>query len=198
MGFGYHWFAPNAGCSLSIFFLTFALILGIIFTAISLLPDTEGSGLLTSGVLFLYVIYLAVSALYSQPEDRDCNGAPGDSDSSNSKTWIDVVALVVVFFILLVNIFSTSSEQSAFSIDKPDSDSELPYSYAFSNAIFAVATLYIAMVITSWNLRDHSEDWKIDTGWTSLWVKIVSSWFGSLLYIWTLVAPRMFPDRDFR
>lgn len=31
----------------------------------------------------------------------------------------------------------------------------------------------------------------------SLWVKIVSSWICVVLYIWTCIAPALFPDRDF-
>lgn len=33
--------------------------------------------------------------------------------------------------------------------------------------------------------------------WTAVWVKISSSWAGLLLYLWTLVAPLVLPDRDF-
>lgn len=33
--------------------------------------------------------------------------------------------------------------------------------------------------------------------WTAVWVKICSSWAGLLLYLWTLVAPLVLPDRDF-
>ena len=31
----------------------------------------------------------------------------------------------------------------------------------------------------------------------AVWIKICSSWMGLLLYIWTLIAPVLFPDRDF-
>lgn len=33
--------------------------------------------------------------------------------------------------------------------------------------------------------------------WTAVWVKICSSWAGLLLYLWTLVAPLVLPNRDF-
>ncbi|CAG0901169.1 unnamed protein product [Cyprideis torosa] len=32
---------------------------------------------------------------------------------------------------------------------------------------------------------------------SSVWVKIISSWVCIGLYCWTLVAPLLFPDRDF-
>jgi hypothetical protein len=36
-----------------------------------------------------------------------------------------------------------------------------------------------------------------NNNFASLWVKIVSSWICVILYIWTCVAPALFPDRDF-
>jgi len=38
---------------------------------------------------------------------------------------------------------------------------------------------------------------KVDSGMAAVWVKIVSSWLAILLYMWTLLAPILFPDRDF-
>ena len=37
----------------------------------------------------------------------------------------------------------------------------------------------------------------LNVGWTSVWVKIASQWVTVALYCWTLVAPLLFPDRDF-
>jgi len=31
----------------------------------------------------------------------------------------------------------------------------------------------------------------------SLWVKVLSSWMCICIYSWTLLAPAIFPDRDF-
>jgi hypothetical protein len=37
----------------------------------------------------------------------------------------------------------------------------------------------------------------INVGWTSVWVKTASQWVTVALYCWTLLAPALFPDRDF-
>ena len=35
------------------------------------------------------------------------------------------------------------------------------------------------------------------TGLANMWVKAVTSWVMCLVYGWTLLAPSLFPDRDF-
>lgn len=41
------------------------------------------------------------------------------------------------------------------------------------------------------------ETQKMVSTWTAVWVKICASWAGLLLYLWTLVAPLLLPNRDF-
>lgn len=38
---------------------------------------------------------------------------------------------------------------------------------------------------------------KMISTWTAVWVKICASWAGLCLYLWTLVAPLLLPNRDF-
>jgi hypothetical protein len=37
----------------------------------------------------------------------------------------------------------------------------------------------------------------MSANWASVWVKIISSWLCAVIYVWTLVAPIVMPDRDF-
>ncbi|URD93716.1 Serine incorporator (Serinc) [Musa troglodytarum] len=71
------------------------------------------------------------------------------------------------------------------------------YSYTFFHLIFALASMYSAMLLTGWSgsISDSSE--LIDVGWTSVWVRICTEWATAVLYIWTLVAPLVLPDREF-
>lgn len=70
------------------------------------------------------------------------------------------------------------------------------YNYSFFHVIFALASMYIAMLMTGWGTGAEERD-LIDVGWTSVWVKTASMWVTALLYMWTLVAPALFPDREF-
>ncbi|KAF8059424.1 erkB [Scenedesmus sp. PABB004] len=70
------------------------------------------------------------------------------------------------------------------------------YNYSFFHLIFALASMYIAMLLTGWGAVEQERD-RLDVGWTSVWVKTAAGWVTAALYSWTLVAPALFPDRDF-
>ncbi|XP_026323768.1 probable serine incorporator isoform X2 [Hyposmocoma kahamanoa] len=68
------------------------------------------------------------------------------------------------------------------------------YSWTFFHIVFALATLYIMMTLTNW-YNPSSQLSKENVA--SMWIKITSSWLCIGLYVWTLVAPALLPDRDF-
>lgn len=70
------------------------------------------------------------------------------------------------------------------------------YSYSFFHFSLCLASLYIMMTLTNWYMPD-SDLQTMQTSMPAVWVKIVSSWIGLGLFLWTLVAPLVLPDRDF-
>lgn len=78
-----------------------------------------------------------------------------------------------------------------------DNETEgVAYSYSFFHFIFGLASLYVMMTLTSW-YQPESDLTHLNSNMASVWVKIVSAWLCLGLYTWTLVAPALFPDRDF-
>jgi hypothetical protein len=71
------------------------------------------------------------------------------------------------------------------------------YVYSFFHLIFALASMYSAMLLTGWGNANVEEKDIIDVGWPSVWVRMCTQWITAALYIWSLVAPQIFPDRDF-
>lgn len=78
--------------------------------------------------------------------------------------------------------------------------------YWIFHFIMMIAAIYLAMLLTDWgsnpdpsitNTTSATSDGAPTEGKTSMWVKTISQWLANLLYIWTLCAPRLFPDRDF-
>ena len=67
------------------------------------------------------------------------------------------------------------------------------------NVALAVVSCWCAMTLTQWGVVE-ANDGSIahrNVGYISMWVIIGSQWFVMTLYLWTLVAPRLFPNRDF-
>lgn len=68
----------------------------------------------------------------------------------------------------------------------------------FNIAMMLIA-MYWCMVLTDWGnvVKESASDSSPTAGKVVMWMNIVASWMCSLLYIWTIVAPKVFPDRDF-
>ena len=62
------YWAPNSGCSLNIFFITWTLILFLVYGFISISPwRNQSAGLMTAAAVFAYCMYYTWSALQSEP-----------------------------------------------------------------------------------------------------------------------------------
>ncbi|XP_033831123.1 serine incorporator 2 [Periophthalmus magnuspinnatus] len=70
------------------------------------------------------------------------------------------------------------------------------YSYSFFHFSLLLASLYIMMTLTNWYMPNSDYE-AMQTTKPAVWAKICSSWLGLALFLWTLVAPLVLPDRDF-
>lgn len=73
----------------------------------------------------------------------------------------------------------------------------LPYRPDFFHFVFMLAAMYMAMLFTGWSLEGASSELSLDKGNHSAWVKIASQWLVYLLYVWTMLAPKVLRDREF-
>lgn len=66
------------------------------------------------------------------------------------------------------------------------------------NCLLGLVSCWMAMAMTSWGTVQTGGDFAHpNAGRVSMWMIIACQWFASSLYLWTLVAPKLFPDRDF-
>ncbi|XP_012227301.1 probable serine incorporator isoform X2 [Linepithema humile] len=75
-------------------------------------------------------------------------------------------------------------------------EDKVAYNWSFFHLMFALATLYVMMTLTNWYKPNSSLE-TLNANAASMWVKILSSWMCLGLYVWSLVAPAVFPNRDF-
>ena len=84
-------------------------------------------------------------------------------------------------------------------IDEDDVEAGSFWSY---HAIMLLCSIYMAMLLTDWgDSMDAPPGQRYNLGLASSWVQLASNWVCSLLYLWTLVIPKIAhhccPDRDF-
>ncbi|KAA0033429.1 hypothetical protein IC582_026912 [Cucumis melo] len=212
------WFNPSGhDCGLNVFFLVMTMILAFVFAVIALHPAVNGS-LLPASVISVYCAYVCYTGLSSEPRDYVCNGLHTKSKAVSVGTLVLgmlTTVLSVIYSALRAGSSTTflsppSSPRAGGS--KPLLESEdledgknkktegegqpVSYSYTFFHLIFALASMYSAMLLSGWTSLNESSD-LIDVGWTSVWVRICTEWVTAGLYIWSLVAPLLFPDREF-
>lgn len=66
------------------------------------------------------------------------------------------------------------------------------------NLILLLVSFWFSMALTSWGaIQKGGNIANPSVGVVSSWMIIASQWLMYLLYLWTLLAPRLFPDRDF-
>jgi hypothetical protein len=87
---------------------------------------------------------------------------------------------------------------------RDDERSGTRYNYSWFHIIFVLGAMYVAMLLTDWNVVSnkpveaspgHNSDVYIGRSEVAMWMRVVSSWFCMALYIWTLVAPVIMPNR---
>ena len=88
---------------------------------------------------------------------------------------------------------------SADSRDSPTSEKKThPAAATYFHLVFASASMYAAMALVGWQrVANDVQANALDVGWGSVWVKIGAAIVASALYAWTLIAPVVFPNREF-
>ncbi|KAG6820480.1 hypothetical protein H0H93_016542 [Arthromyces matolae] len=95
-------------------------------------------------------------------------------------------------------------EEDVVGESRDDERSGTRYNYSWFHIIFAIAAMYIAMLLTDWNVvskhpieqtADSGSDVYIGRSEVAMWMRVVSSWVCMFLYIWSLLAPVIMPDR---
>jgi hypothetical protein len=66
------------------------------------------------------------------------------------------------------------------------------------NLVLGTVSCWFSMALTSWgSIESGGDAANPQVGEVSMWMIIASQWIALTFYLWTLVAPRLFPDRDF-
>ncbi|MBA0725150.1 hypothetical protein Golax_021755 [Gossypium laxum] len=155
-------------------------------------------GLLSSGIMAAYVVFLCWSAIRSEPADEKCNV---QKPKNGHGDWTTILGFLIAIGAIVMATFSTGIDSKSFQkyltaltvfqFRKVEvkAEDDIRYNYGFFHIIFSLGATYFAMLFISWNLENSASEWSMDVGWTSTWVKIINEWFAASIYMWKLIAP---------
>uniref|UniRef100_A0A8P4KKS1 Serine incorporator 2 n=1 Tax=Dicentrarchus labrax TaxID=13489 RepID=A0A8P4KKS1_DICLA len=148
--------------------------------------------------------------------------APGPAPPHQNIQWWDAQSIVGLLIFLFCTLYASIRSSNNAQVNKlmqteegqgltavesvegedgarraVDNEEEaVTYSYSFFHFSLLLASLYIMMTLTNW-YKPGTDYSAMQTTMPAVWVKICSSWLGLAIYLWTLVAPLVLPDRDF-
>ncbi|MQL95532.1 hypothetical protein Taro_028200 [Colocasia esculenta] len=182
----YIWYAPKLSCKLNIFFITLTLMLLQIMTLVSVHSKVK-VGFLMPGLMGIYVVFLCWCAIRSEPLRDSCNK---NALAVTHADWLTIISFVIAVLAIVIATFSTGVDSKCFQFKKLEREADdVPYGYGFFHFVFAMGSMYFAMLFISWNMHHVVQKWTIDVGWASTWVRIVNEWVAAVVYVWMLIAP---------
>ncbi|KAG1055145.1 hypothetical protein G6F43_002878 [Rhizopus delemar] len=213
------------------FNLVLGLLITFLCVMPSVQDANPRSGLSQSSIVIIYCTYLVLSAVANEPNDKECNPlrksqgpqttsivlgalftflAIAYSTSKAATRGIEGTGTSPSRENLIASVENGSLPRSALYKDDSDDDDDdsrdderqgAVYNYSFFHFIFAIAAMYVAMLLTNWNTiiseqANSGEDTLIRIGqsYTAVWVKVVSGWICYGLYSWSLLAPVFMPE----
>jgi len=177
------------------------LVLAVIYTLISISSKVERGALLTSGVVTAYCVYLCVSAVLSEP-NKYCQALVLSDGQVNLPTLI--IGMIIAILSIGYSTLNASSKKSTFSLEQSNlidqvNHEEHYYSFTYFHLVFAAASMYMGMLLISWDVANSAlsiSKFTYDNGWISVWIKVAAQWLTSILYTWSLIAPLLCPNRE--
>ncbi|KAH9606235.1 hypothetical protein KSS87_005693 [Heliosperma pusillum] len=163
-------YVPRSSCTLNIFFIVWTGVLLLVMMLVSL-HSKVNRGLLSSGLMASYVVFLCWSAIRSEPAEDKCSP---QKEMNGHYDWITIISFFFGLCAIVMATFSTGidSESFQFRKDKVQEEDDIPYKYGFFHLVFSLGAMYFAMLFINWNLNSSTRKWSIDVGW-AMW-KLIS------------------------
>lgn len=182
-----------------------AVVLAMLMTGLSLSERVQeahpGAGIFPAAVLSLYSLYMLTSAFLSRPSNRRLH-------PNGLASLVAYFGYIFAFLSIGYSAYTTgrksqrltgkTQSSSSASLPKEGDEVESEYNYSLFHAIFMCAAFYVGIVMTRWKQAVVvSGAIQLHHTTNAFWVKLVTGWLQAGLYLWTLFAPIVFPDRDF-
>ncbi|GLE04874.1 hypothetical protein PINS_up013855 [Pythium insidiosum] len=206
-----------AGCDLNMAFIIITIFSLVLLTVMSVLAWI-GVGLLPAAAVSCYLVLMCYQAVHSNP-DESCTAHINVDTPSHATHNVLLNSLLAALTITWTSwrtsgtsthLLSLSPSKAQLHSDEKDDlavtdDDNLDDVTANRQApqvpehqfhvLMVLSSLYMAMVITNWGSSNGIDN--VNDQAATMWVKAASQWAAAAVFLWTLVAPTVLPDRDF-
>jgi hypothetical protein len=181
-GVSYYVFTKEENCTSTYVFLSINLCVSVALFIASYV--IEHGSIFCGAFISAYVCFLTVSGLMCVSEcSRIAAGGQG-------------VAFSVIASVLTLVWAGDSARGTASQFTTCGAEDQI-FSLSFFHGLYALASMYITMIVTHWGQTGDDTLWQTGKGFLARWVNIGASWVIIALYVWTLIAPFVCPDREF-
>jgi|NOAtaT_6_FD_contig_51_2290215_length_1560_multi_3_in_0_out_0_1 hypothetical protein len=206
-------------------FIFLTLVLIIVSTIVQLF--SQEANLLTSSIISLHVTYLLYSAISKNPLNYSNGSSssslchPPSAHLHVHNIWSISAGMFLTFLSLVWTGWAFTSRNSCTSspedVDMELSDDGLHAPFLTRpteedtvstrrshpilgnmwklNASLILVSCWVCVTLTGWGSNTPEDP--MGSSKENMYIILASQWVAVLLYIWTLIAPSLFPDRDF-
>lgn len=203
-------YSKQDSCRTNLLLLTGTLVLCVVAIVISFFLDSCSERLLQTSFVTMYTTYLTYASLrYGQSE---CNAERDYAIKTGNEPDLNLYSVANVLIIFCLLAFACLREPQVYyrkfgrrvvssgkitkTLESSASEVKESYSFSFLYFIFSMFCLHAMMVITNWYNPRETHFGEIAVNWIALTSKTFASLVTIFLYIWSLVAPSIFPDQD--
>lgn len=128
-------------------------------------------------------------------EDND-HGLVTQQPSSRREMRIEALRAAVNSGSLPASALDESDDEDDEYDTKDDERGSTQYNYSLFHVIFFLATTWVATLLTqNLDLETEGDFAAVGRTYWASWVKIISAWVCYAIYLWSLLAPTLMPDR---
>ncbi|GJN02406.1 hypothetical protein PR202_ga19752 [Eleusine coracana subsp. coracana] len=153
----------------------------------SFLAKKVNEGLVSSGMMGSYIVFLCWSALHSEPQTGKCHS---QMKIVKDGAWATIVSFIIAICSIVMATFSTGIDTKSFQVSSKSQHfvHDVHHFSSTTHEIFFRAGAALSQSILHSIIR-----WSIDVGWASTWVKIINEWFAASIYSKSLI---LLPDLE--
>ena len=202
------------GCPQEVIASGFNIIMMLIVSVLSISDYVRGAQngaghlncIFQASLISAYASYLILTAFVNHP-DKNCHLWDGHHAMITKSVSLILTFIAIIWSTVRSgsNHFLMEREQLLSIEDIEGNPNELGYSYSQFHIMFSLASMYIANILTRWGDIDIipgegvEDPFKIGISDSelSVWIKLLSAGSCYLFYLWIMLAPPLFPYRNF-